>query len=684
MAAVTVWKQGRYSLTLSALLKAGGIARSLNGIVGWHVMLLLSCSQLSRGYSAVPLFEDVDLEVRAGERLGLVGPNGAGKTTLLRLLAGRDSPDRGRVQLHAGARVGLLEQQADFPPEATVYQIAQSGLDELLAVQRRFEEVAAELAQCEDEQRRHLLSAQYDRLHELLRHHDAYQLDHQVEAVLLGLGFRPEDYTRPAALLSGGQQRRLLLARLLLTAPDVLLLDEPSNHLDLAMTRWLEDYLIRQPQGMVIVSHDRYFLNRVATRILELHQRRIASYPGNYDQYVRLREERYQRQLKEYEAQQEEIARQEEYIRRVHYGQLARQAQSRARMLEKLERLEKPVRPTAPLIRFREGPRSGDVVVRAENLGMRYGERWLFRHLSFDLPRGKRLGILGPNGCGKSTFLRLLVGQESPTEGRLELGHRVLVGYLDQQLAVLDPQQSVLQAVRPNDDPELTEQAVRDLLGSFGLSGQIVEQPVASLSGGERSRAALARLTLQRANLLVLDEPTNHLDIWACDALENALTAFDGTVVVVSHDRYFLNRVADWLLVFDQGTTELVYGNYDLYESLRHSRLQISQDRPSTAGRSPSRRTARSPQAPPAPQSSPTTATKPRRKRRFPYRKVADIEADISATESRLAALESELQNPALYRDAERVRAILQEVEQLKTALARLYEHWEEATELDS
>jgi ATP-binding cassette subfamily F protein 3 len=626
----------------------------------------------------------VEFELHAGERLGLVGPNGAGKTTLLRVLAGLDYPDSGRVQHHAGARVGLLEQQAHFPSEWSVYQVAQSGLDELLAAQRQFEQVANELANCTDEERRRQLSAQYDRLHELLRHHNAYQLDHQIEAVLTGLGFTPDDYHRPAATLSGGQQRRLLLARLLLSAPDVLLLDEPSNHLDIHMTRWLEEYLVRQAEGMVIVSHDRYFLNRVATRMLELHQRRITSYPGNYDQYVRLRQERYQRQLKEYEAQQEFIARQQEYIRRVHYGQLARQAQSRAKVLEKLERLEKPVLPDMPRIRFREVPRCGDVVVRAENLGKRYGERVLFRHLNLELPRGKRLGILGPNGCGKSTLLRILIGQEPPSEGHVELGHRVVIGYLDQQLAVLNPEQTVLQAVRPADDPNMTEQALRDLLGSFGLSGERVEQPVGSLSGGERSRAALARLTLQRANLLVLDEPTNHLDIWACDALEEALRTFDGSVIVVSHDRYFLNRVVDMLIVFDQGGTEVVYGNYDLYESLRQSRQLATKCGEQTTTQAPlSSRSSRQLTTTEGEGTPRSSSNKPRRKRRFPYRKVADIEADIAAAESHLAELEAALQNPDLYRDAGRVRSTLQQIEQLKATLTQLYEHWEEAVELN-
>ncbi len=656
-------------------------------------MLLLSCTNIRRGYGAEPLFAEVSFEVRAGDRIGLVGPNGAGKTTLLRLLAGLDEPESGEVQRHAGARVGLLEQHPQVTEPQTVREAARAAFAELLAAQREFEEVAAELAACTDAERRRQLASRYERLHELLRCHDAYELDHKVEAVLTGLGFGPDDWERDVRTLSGGQQRRLLLARLLLAAPDVLLLDEPSNHLDIDMCRWLEDYLVRQPQGMLIVSHDRYFLNKVATRILELHQRRITSYPGNYDQYVRLREERYQRQLKEYEAQQEWIARQEEYIRRVHYGQLARQAQSRAKALEKLERLDKPVRPAVPPFQFRAAARSGDIVVRAEQLGHRYGDRVLFRGLSFDLPRGRRLGIVGPNGCGKTTLLRVLRGQETPAEGRAVLGHRVTVGYCDQHLEVLDPDLPLLQAVRPADDPNLTEQLLRDRLAGFGLSGEIVERPVRELSGGERSRAALARLTLQQANLLVLDEPTNHLDIWACEALEQALREFDGTVIVVSHDRYFLNRVADMLVVFADGTTEVVYGNYDTYEALRQSRLGQTGSRQTGSGQTGGGSAAteragagqtrvkqdKGDRSPPAA----SGGRPPRRKRRFPYRPVAAIEADIAACEQAIAELEAALQNPELYRDGERVRSTLQQLEQRRAELDRLYEHWEEAVELN-
>src|SRR5438874_9411803 len=463
-------------------------------------MLLLSCTNLSRGYGATPLFEDVEFEVHAGERVGFVGPNGAGKTTLLRILAGLDEPDSGKVTLHAGARLGLLQQVEEFPHGRTLFDEAKSAFDELIATQGEFERVAEELSSCTDETRRKQLSAKFDRLTELLRHHDAFELDHKVENVLSGLGFQPEDFRREVNTFSGGQQRRLLLAKILLSAPDVMLLDEPSNHLDIDTTRWLENYLAQQPEGMLVVSHDRYFLDKVTNKTFELHDRRITSFPGSFKQYVRLRDEKYERELKEFESQREYIEKQEEYIRRAHYGQLAKQAQSRVKALDRLDRLEKPTKVSGPNIAFSEVARSGDNVFHVEDLTKRYGDLTLFENLSFDLPRGKRLGVMGPNGCGKTTLLRILLGDEEPTSGLVQRGHLVFPGYLDQQLAILDPEKSVMRAVWPDDDPQQTEQKMRDLLGSFGLQGEIVEHPIKSLSGGERSRAALAKLTVNGAN----------------------------------------------------------------------------------------------------------------------------------------------------------------------------------------
>jgi ATP-binding cassette subfamily F protein 3 len=633
-------------------------------------MLLLSCSHLSRGFDQGPLFAEVTFELLAGERVGLVGPNGAGKTTLLRLLAGLDGPDDGSVRLHAGARVALLQQQPVFAPGHTLFAEARSALDELLAAHDDMVRTAEALARATDEAEHKALADRYDRLTELLHHHEAYTVDHRIKQVLDGLDFRPEDYGRPVETFSGGQQSRLMLAKLLLASPDVLLLDEPSNHLDIDTTRWLEDYLVRQPEAMLIVSHDRYFLDRVVTKIFELHAGRITAYPGNYKAYVRLREERYEQQLKAWEAQREFIARQEDYIRRVHYGQLHKQAESRRKALERLDRVERPVRVEGPHMHFGEVRRTGDVALQAEDLAKAY-DRPLFAGLNFTLERGKRLGILGPNGSGKTTLLRVLLGDEQPDAGTVQRGHLVELGYYDQHLALLPPEQPAIRAVWPEPDPDIDEQRMRDLLGRFGITGDQAYQKVGAMSGGERSRVALARLVARGVNVLILDEPTNHLDLWACDALEQALLEFEGTVIVVSHDRYFLNRVVDQLIVLEgDGRHQLIHGNYDTYELMR-AQQSAAGDQRSAIGEKPEA------------DSRQPTAEGRKRKRRFPYRKVADLEADIAAEEMRLREVEHLLASPELYRDGERVRETTRAFEETKGRLQQLYEHWEEAVELN-
>jgi ATP-binding cassette subfamily F protein 3 len=639
-------------------------------------MILLSCSHLARGFDEGPLFEDIGFELYSGDRVGLVGPNGVGKTTLLRLLAGLDRPDNGACRLHAGARVALLRQQPEFAPGRSLFEEARSALDELVAAHDDMVHTAEQLARTTDEGERKALAARYDRLNELLHYHDAYNVDHRVEQVLDGLGFKAQDYDRDVNTFSGGQQSRLMLAKLLLSASDVMLLDEPSNHLDIDATRWLEDYLVKQPEAMLIVSHDRYFLDRVVTKIFEMHAGRINSYPGNYQAYWRLRQERYEQQLKTWTAQQDYIAKQEDYIRRVHYGQLHKQAQSRKKALERLERIERPTLVESPQMHFGDARRTGDVVFHVDDLAKAY-DRPLFAGLSFSLPRGRRLGIMGPNGSGKTTLLRILLGEEKPDAGTVQRGHLVDVGYYDQHLKTLPEDLPVIRAIWPEPDPDISEQRMRDLLGRFGLTGDQVSQRVGSLSGGERSRAALARLVAQGVNVLVLDEPTNHLDLWACDALEQALQEYEGTVIVVSHDRYFLNRVVDLLVVLEgDGRSQVIHGNYDTYERMRAqqeaARLNGPVVRQTTATRQP-----------PDAGAAPAASARPKRKRRFPYRKVEDLEAEIAAGEARLRELEQLMASPDLYRDGERVKETTRTFEETKQLLQGLYEHWEEAVELN-
>lgn len=631
-------------------------------------MLVFSCKNLSKSYGGRTLFSDISFELYQGNRVGLVGPNGVGKSTLLHLLSGKDESDSGSCNLHAGARLALLAQQNDIVEGRTLIEEARTAMQSLLDAQAEMMAIGELLSTASPEEHRKLTD-KYDRLNEWLQLHSGYAIEHQVEEVLHGLGFAEADMNRPLSTFSGGQQSRVMLAKLLLSAPDVMLLDEPSNHLDIKATEWLESYLSRQREAMLIVSHDRTFLNNVVTTIFELTEKGgIATYPGNYSAYVRQRQERYDLAMKTFEAQQEHIEKQTDYIKKNNYGQLARQAQSRAKMLEKVERVEKPVQIGGPHLKFDTSRRPGDIIVEADRLYKTLGTKKLLTDVSFQVQRGARLGIMGPNGCGKSTLLKLMLGELKPDAGTIKLGHKVDVGYYDQHLDTVMDDLTVIRAVWPPDDPTITEQQMRSFCARFGLYGDIIYNKVGSLSGGERSRVVLARIAALHVNVLVLDEPTNHLDIWACESLEEALQEYDGTVIVVSHDRTFLNRVAQMLIVFEDGKTHVVYGNYDTYRGLA---AQQALDKPKGKVEVSS--------APAA-----ATTGKVKRKRQFPFRKAVELEADIASLEEEIRVMEEQLILPEVYKDGIRVKALMTDLEEAKARLPSLYAHWEEAVELNA
>ncbi len=634
-------------------------------------MILVSASGLGRQYSGDPIFQDLKFEVRAGERVGLVGPNGAGKTTLMRLVAGEDKPDYGSLYRRPGIRVSLLRQEPDFGPEETLISVARSGLASLLDIQQEMEEAAREMAEADDDAERDRASRRYDELRDRLEHQDAYSVDHRVEEILGGLGFPTADFGRAARTFSGGQQSRMMLAKLLLESPDLMLLDEPSNHLDIETTAWLESYLSRQSVGMIVVSHDRYFLDKVVTKIWELFEGKIDAYPGNYSQYWKLRAEKAKVLQKQFEKQQDYIADQEAYIRRYGAGQRAKQAHDREKKLARVERVETMREITGPRMGFGEVDRSGDIVIEARLLTKAYATP-LFRDFNLSVLRGQCVGVLGPNGAGKSTLVKTLIGKVIPDSGDVKLGHRVLVGYHDQGLESLTPETSVLRAVWPEDDPDWVQGDVRDLLARFGLSGDLVHHNVGQLSGGEKGKAALARLAATSANLLVMDEPTNHLDIWACDALERSIVDFEGTVLVVSHDRYFLNQVADRIVVVADGKARVVEGDYETYQHLAAQEAEAAARKAERLGEAA------------APAAAKSDGKAERRKRKFPYRKAPEIEIEIAEVEAEIARIEDALGQPSTWRDTLKAIAIQDRHKDLKIDLAKLYEHWEEAVEMNS
>ena len=633
-------------------------------------MILVSASGLGRQYSGDPIFQDLKFEIRTGERIGLVGPNGAGKTTLMRVLAKEDAPEYGNLYVRQSIRVSLLRQQPDFAPEQTLMDVARSGLASLIDLQREMEEAAQEMADAEDDADRARAARRYDEIHHAIQHQDAYSVDHRVEEILTGLAFSTADFTRPARTFSGGQQSRLMLAKLLLENPDLMLLDEPSNHLDIETTTWLENYLARQSVSMVIVSHDRYFLDRVVTKIWELHEGKIDAYPGNYTQYWKLRTEKAKVLDRQAERQAEKVADLEAYIRKYGAGQRAKQAKDREKKLERIERVETMREIVGPRMGFGEVDRSGDVVIEAQRISKAYATP-LFRDFNLSVLRGQCVGVMGPNGSGKSTLVKTLIGREKADAGSVRLGHKVHVGYHDQGLESLDPTTTVIRAVWPEDDPEWVQEDVRDLLARFGLSGEIAFHTVGQLSGGEKAKAALARLCATGANLLVMDEPTNHLDIWSCEALERSIREFEGTVLVVSHDRYFLNQVADRLVVLGGARgARVIEGDYETYQRIAAQEADAAQ--------------AKAPTANTAGAADDDRGKSERRKRKFPYRKSADLEREIAEVDARIAELEDRLGQPATWRDPIKARETQLEHEDLKAKSSRLYEHWEEALEFNA
>jgi len=636
-------------------------------------MIVLSVEGVRKHFGPDPVLNGVTFDVRPGERLSLVGPNGTGKTTLLRIVAGREEADAGRCALHPSVRVGYLEQQPLIQPGRTLWEEARGALQPLIALERESVEVARTLAHTDDPAEHRRLAARFDHLQQELHRHDAYNLDHKIERVLGGLGFAEPVFEQPVESLSGGEQNRLMLARLLLAEPDLMLLDEPSNHLDVEATEWLEAFLAACSAAILVVSHDRYFLDKVTNGTLELFRGTVDRYPGNFSAYLRQKDERLLVQRRAYEKQQIEIEKAKEFIRRNAYGQKHAQAEDRRKKLERIEPVEPPRQIESPIMGFASPARSGDVVLRAEHLGKAY-QRPLFDELSFEVARGQRWAILGPNGSGKTTLLRCLLGQVAPDAGRAVLGHGVRIGYFDQHLSSLDDECLVVDAIRP-DHKEFDEQKRRDLLARFGLTGDMAFQKVGSLSGGERCRAALARLHAADANLLVLDEPTNHLDLWAREALQRSLCDFEGTVLFVSHDRYFIDRVADHLLVIQEGRVRVVEGNYGTYRHLVERGL---------AGHSPPADEDKQPAKAARPATAPERQPQPvRAKRRFPYRKLDDLEREIFERETRIEALHAGLAEPEVLRDGDRVRQLRAELAEHQSLLKTLYEHWEEAAELN-
>jgi ATP-binding cassette subfamily F protein 3 len=660
--------------------------------------VLLRLDGISKSFAGRTLFSGVDLDLRAGDRVGLVGPNGAGKTTLLRIAATDEAADAGRVAVSRGVRVGILRQEIDPTLDRPVREEVASVLARLDALERELRELEAEIARGGGEVSAEI-AARYDRARAAFELGGGFEREARVERVLAGLGFEPDDRARPLRSFSGGWLMRVELAKLLLSAPDVLLLDEPTNHLDLPSIQWFEETLTGFRGGVIVISHDRTFLRRHVSRVLELEGGRWTLYEGSYDRYLAQREERRAQLLARKASQDREIAQVERFIERFRYkATKARQVQSRIKALEKVERIvvEAPARRRLRL-RIPPPERAGDAVIALEDIHKSYGATRVYRGACLKLRRGDRLALVGPNGAGKSTLLRILAGVLPFDSGRRELGHNVRVGFFAQhQLESLDPARSVLEelasAARDDDIPRL-----RGHLGAFLFSGEDVEKKVSVLSGGEKARLALAKMLLRPTNFLVLDEPTNHLDVDACEVLEEALRDYQGTLAVISHDRSFLNSVATRVVEVRAGQLREFLGNYDAY--LRASADAAASERGAVAGHGAPHAVDLAPPPPgsaaseeaPARSRGPETASarqaeRLRRKARDKTAKqIAAIEADILVREGAMEALQWKLGDPEVYKNGDKVRALEAERNAAKEAIDLLYREWERlAAELEA
>ena len=633
---------------------------------------MIALDAVSKGYGGQTLLREVSWRIGRGERVGLCGPNGTGKTTLCRILAGVEDPDAGRVHRDTGVTVGYLPQEVGASEAGTVLAEALSGFGEVWRLEAELERLAGLMAAADAGPE---LTERYGEVQHRFEALGGYRLEAEAKIILGGLGFVSTDVHRPLGEFSGGWRMRAALARLLLLRPDLLLLDEPTNHLDLESLAWLESFLSSYDGSVVVVSHDRYFLNRMVTSIAEMADGTVTLYMGDYDHYLVEREARHALLEARQRNQAKRVAEIERFIDRFRFqATKARQVQSRVKMLEKIERIEVGAEARRIHFAFPQPPRTGRTVARLVGVHKAYGDNVVYAGIEFAVERGQRVALVGVNGAGKSTLLKMLAGVLPFDRGERTLGSNVAVHYYAQhQLDALDPGRTVLEELE-GADPTAPIQRLRSILGSFLFSGDQVDKRISVLSGGEKARVALAKMLVRPAALLCMDEPTNHLDLASKEVLEGALAAFTGTIVFISHDRYFINRIATQVVEVDRGWLTTHLGNYDDYLA-RKARPKAA---PAVIPRVPVVGTAAGP------------VSKAPQKKVQPPRKALDreikaikarlqaVETQISTMERRLEEIALSLADPDLYRDGERVRQIAQARKDAEGQVAWLMKEWEE------
>ncbi|WP_404407632.1 ABC-F family ATP-binding cassette domain-containing protein [Jeotgalibacillus malaysiensis] len=641
-------------------------------------MILLQVNNLSKSFGAEEIIANIKLEVQTKDRIALVGRNGAGKSTLLKIIAGQLSHDNGDINKPKGVSIGYLEQHSGLESELSIWEEMMSVFDYLKDMEKRLREAEQQMADpdvYENEERYNRVVTEYDELQVQFKDAGGYQYEADIRTVLHGLRFQSFDYDTPISTLSGGQKTRLALGKLLLTKPDVMILDEPTNHLDIDTLSWLESYLQGYPGAILIVSHDRYFLDKIVNQVVEISRKRSKKFHGNYSRYLDQKALDYEREMKEFEKQQEEIAKMEDFVaRNLARASTTKMAQSRRKKLQKMDRMDRPKGDEkSASFGFSIDRQSGNDVLKLQDLSVGY-DAPVSRNINAAVTREDSIALIGPNGVGKSTLLKTIVKIIPALAGQIQYGSNVSIGYYDQQQAELHSNKTVLNELW-DDYPMKNEKDIRTVLGNFLFSGDDVLKPVSTLSGGEKARLALAKLMMQKSNLLILDEPTNHLDLDSKEILENALIDYPGTILFVSHDRYFINRLATKVLELSpDGSTEYL-GDYDYYmEKLSEiAELAAIEER---------ERLEKAPAAEKPTDKSAFALDKEKQKaERKKRRRLEEIELLITELEGTIEEHENLLCDPEIFQDHERVMESNQAIDQAKAEMDQLLEEWAELEE---
>ncbi len=634
-------------------------------------MIQMQINSLSKSFGAEEILSNIKLEVKQNDRIAIVGRNGAGKSTLLKIMAGELTHDEGELFKPKDLTIGYLAQHTVLESKKTIWDEMLEVFAGLLHKEKELRKMEKALQQAdtlsgEDYEK---LLHDYDRLMETFQKEGGYTYEADIKAVLTGLHFHHFDNDTPISELSGGQKTRLSLGKLLLSKPDLLLLDEPTNHLDMDTLSWLENYLAGYPGSVVVISHDRYFLDKTVSIVYEISRHKTKKYHGSYSDFLKQKALDYEKELKEFERQQTEIKRMEDFIQRnIARASTTKRAQSRRKQLNRMEKFDRPLGDeSSATFSFQINRRSGNDVLKMDNLSFRYDneEALLFRNATLSVNRGERIALIGPNGVGKTTLLKTILGKHKPESGTIQIGTNVQIGYYDQEQANLTSSKTVLNELW-DDYPQINEKDIRTVLGNFLFTGEEVLKPVHALSGGEKARLALAKLMMKKANLLIMDEPTNHLDIDSKEVLEAALQDYPGTIIFVSHDRYFINRITDQVAEMNKDGITLYLGDYDYYTEKKEEeaeRKRLRQAREKTKKREAKKNSYK--------EEKQLQSEQRKRKRR-----INELEAQIEKLEETIAALEEQMTEPDVYQDHEKALSLTTETNELKQQAEDLMEEW--------